>query len=245
MLSNRLMTRPQLMRDIFPRGAPEQIAEIKHPKYHRHAVRPAVGLCDAARSSVVLASVHLAKRTVWSLAEARASLERLVGLAEEWSPLDDYLMKYVINPRSARHGVRVQLPRRRSNSCARARSELEPERSVRPDLFSQAARAQPAADVMSAPDMPADQAEEGRPSHATSSAHKRVVEIDEESSEIAAVETSITEVPHSESEISEFETSEFEASESETFDVETTEISSAEAASADIAPPRRSRATPS
>ncbi len=63
-------------------------------------------------------------------------------------------------------------------------------------------------------------------------AHKRVVEIDEESSEIAAVETSITEVPHSES-----ETSEFEASESETFDVETTEISSAEAASADIAPP--------
>ncbi len=68
-------------------------------------------------------------------------------------------------------------------------------------------------------------------------AHKRVVEIDEESSEIAAVETSITEVPHSESETSEFETSEFEASESETFDVETTEISSAEAASADIAPP--------
>src|ERR1700733_11401061 len=31
--SNRLMTRPQLNRDIFPRGMPEAIAEIKHPKF--------------------------------------------------------------------------------------------------------------------------------------------------------------------------------------------------------------------
>jgi segregation and condensation protein A len=35
---------------------------------------------------------------VWSLAEARASLERLVGLTEEWSCLDDYLVKYVADP---------------------------------------------------------------------------------------------------------------------------------------------------
>jgi segregation and condensation protein A len=30
--ANRLMNRPQLQRDIFPRGEPEQIAEIRHPK---------------------------------------------------------------------------------------------------------------------------------------------------------------------------------------------------------------------
>jgi segregation and condensation protein A len=48
----------------------------------------------------VLATVHLTKRTVWSLAEARASLERLVGLAdaEAWSCLDDYLLTYVVDP---------------------------------------------------------------------------------------------------------------------------------------------------
>jgi segregation and condensation protein A len=46
----------------------------------------------------VLASVHLAKRTVWSLAEARASLERLVGATEEWSCLDEYLLSYVVDP---------------------------------------------------------------------------------------------------------------------------------------------------
>ncbi len=48
----------------------------------------------------VLATVHLAKRTVWSLSEARASLERLVGSAEseDWASLDEYLMRYVVDP---------------------------------------------------------------------------------------------------------------------------------------------------
>src|SRR5579885_2447842 len=32
-VSNQLMGRPQLQRDIFPRGFPETIAEIRHPKY--------------------------------------------------------------------------------------------------------------------------------------------------------------------------------------------------------------------
>ncbi|MGY4333232.1 chromatin segregation and condensation protein Rec8/ScpA/Scc1 (kleisin family) [Bradyrhizobium sp. LB7.2] len=36
--ANRLMNRQQLLRDIFPRGEPEQIAEIKHPKIHRDAL---------------------------------------------------------------------------------------------------------------------------------------------------------------------------------------------------------------
>src|SRR6202012_5875491 len=50
------------------------------------------------RHQPVLASVHLARRTVWSLAEARASLERLGGMAEEWSRLDEVLIHYVVDP---------------------------------------------------------------------------------------------------------------------------------------------------
>ena len=48
----------------------------------------------------MLATVHLAKRTVWSLAEARASLERLIGMtgSEDWSCLDEYLLSYVVDP---------------------------------------------------------------------------------------------------------------------------------------------------
>jgi segregation and condensation protein A len=95
--ANRLMARPQLQRDIFVRGRPEAIAEIKHPKFTA-TLFDLLNAYAAQRQQRVLATVHLAKRTVWSLAEARASLERLVGVAEEWSCLDEYLTAYVLDP---------------------------------------------------------------------------------------------------------------------------------------------------
>jgi segregation and condensation protein A len=95
--ANRLMTRPQLQRDIFMRGRPEAIAEIKHPKFTA-TLFDLLSAYAVQRQQRVLASVHLAKRTVWSLAEARASLERLVGAAEEWSCLVEYLTAYVLDP---------------------------------------------------------------------------------------------------------------------------------------------------
>jgi len=97
--ANRLMNRPQLLRDIFPRGAPEQIAEIRHPKYTA-TLYDLLTAYATQRQSRVLASVHLARRTVWSLAEARASLERLIGLpeSEDWGCLDEYLLRFVADP---------------------------------------------------------------------------------------------------------------------------------------------------
>ena len=95
--SNRLMNRPQLLRDIFPRGNPETIAEIRHPRYTA-TLLDLLTANDAQRQQRLLASVHLVRRTVWSLTEARASLERLIGLAEDWSCLDEYLLAYVVEP---------------------------------------------------------------------------------------------------------------------------------------------------
>jgi segregation and condensation protein A len=95
--SNRLMNRPQLQRDIFPRGDPEQIAEIKHPRFTA-TLFDLLTAYAAQRQQRVLATVHLARRTVWSLSEARASLERLVGLAQDWSRLDEYLLSYIADP---------------------------------------------------------------------------------------------------------------------------------------------------
>lgn len=95
--SNRLMTRPQLQRDIFPRGMPEAIAEVKHPRFTA-TLYDLLSAYAMQRQSRVLTNVHLAKRTVWSLSEARASLERLVGMAEDWSRLDEYLLAYIADP---------------------------------------------------------------------------------------------------------------------------------------------------
>jgi segregation and condensation protein A len=95
--ANRLMNRPQLKREVFPRGNPETIAHIRHPHYTA-TLFDLLTAYAAQRQQRVLASVHLARRTVWSLSEARASLERLVGLAEDWSCLDEYLLAYVVDP---------------------------------------------------------------------------------------------------------------------------------------------------
>lgn len=95
--SNQLMTRPQLNRDIFPRGIPEAIAEVKHPRFTA-TLYDLLSAYATQRQARVLTRVHLAKRSVWSLAEARASLERLVGMAEDWSRLDEYLLAYVEDP---------------------------------------------------------------------------------------------------------------------------------------------------
>ena len=95
--SNRLMNRQQLQRDVFARGDPESIAEVRHQKY-TSTLFDLLSAYAVQRQQRVLTSVHLARRTVWSLAEARASLERLVGIAEDWSCLDEYLLKYVADP---------------------------------------------------------------------------------------------------------------------------------------------------
>ena len=95
--ANRLMNRPQFQRDIFPRGNPESIAEIRHPKFTA-TLFDLLTAYSAQRQQRVLATVHLTKRTVWSLSEARASLERLIGIADDWSCLDEYLLNYVVDP---------------------------------------------------------------------------------------------------------------------------------------------------
>ena len=98
--ANRLMNRPQFQRDVFPRGNPEEIAEVRRPKFTA-TLFDLLSAYAIQRQARVVTSVHMAKRTVWSLAEARATLERLVGMTEvsdDWGCLDDYLLDYVAEP---------------------------------------------------------------------------------------------------------------------------------------------------
>jgi segregation and condensation protein A len=50
------------------------------------------------RQRQALSRVKLPERKVWSLPEARAALERLVGKAADWTRLDQYLIAYVVEP---------------------------------------------------------------------------------------------------------------------------------------------------
>ena len=99
----------------------------------------------------MLASVHLAKRTVWSLSEARASLERLIGIAEEWSCLDEYLMSYVVDP-SQRATVFASSFAAALELVREGAMELNQKEAFAP-LYFRKRLPQPA---MSAPDLPVE-----------------------------------------------------------------------------------------
>jgi len=93
----RLFERPLLGRDVFGRGDPEPIAEIKRPEWSA-TLYDLISAYATERQRHALRRVRFAKRSVWSLVEARAALQRLVGTTGEWSNLDDYLIAFVVEP---------------------------------------------------------------------------------------------------------------------------------------------------
>jgi segregation and condensation protein A len=96
-VATRLMGRPQLHRDVFNRGDPEPVANIQHPQWSA-TLYDLLSSYAVQRQRNALARVRVAERSVWSLAEARAAVERLIGRADDWSRLDEFLIAYVVEP---------------------------------------------------------------------------------------------------------------------------------------------------
>ena len=91
------MGRPQLNRDVFARGAPEPIAEIKQPEWTA-TLYDLLSAYATQRSRSALSRVRFKKRTVWSLAEARAALERLIGQSTRLVAPRRVPVAYVVEP---------------------------------------------------------------------------------------------------------------------------------------------------
>jgi segregation and condensation protein A len=96
-VAEQLLDRPQLGREVFPRGRPEPIAQIKRPEWTA-TLYDLLSAYAGQRQKQARAYVRVPKRTVWSLAEAREALERLIGGAADWSLLDEYLRAYMVEP---------------------------------------------------------------------------------------------------------------------------------------------------
>jgi len=99
-LAAKLMERPQYNRDIFGRGAPEPIADVKEPEWSA-TLYDLLTAYTTQRQHSTLSRVRFAKRTVWSLAEARAALERLIGQTADWTRIDEFLISYMFEPAMA------------------------------------------------------------------------------------------------------------------------------------------------
>ena len=95
--ADQLTGRPQLGRDVFGRGAPEPIADIKRPEWTATLYDLLTAYAQQRQKSA-LARVRFAPRSVWSLGEARQALERLVGATQDWGRLDEFLISYLVEP---------------------------------------------------------------------------------------------------------------------------------------------------
>jgi len=99
--ADKLTQRAQLGRDMFLRGGPEGLETISQANYHA-SLFDLLSAYARQRAKTAVSRVVLKQRNVWSLAEAREALERLAGVAAEWTVLDDFLLQYCVDLQTAR-----------------------------------------------------------------------------------------------------------------------------------------------
>jgi len=95
--AEKLINRPRLGRDLFERGAPEGVSVVSRPRFEA-SLFDLLSAYAQQRQKQALSRVTLRQRVVWSIAEARETLERLAGVALDWTVLDDYLLQYCVTP---------------------------------------------------------------------------------------------------------------------------------------------------
>jgi segregation and condensation protein A len=87
-----LLNRPRLGRDFFARGEPEPIETSRRVSYAANLYDLLAAYARQAQRHA-LARVRFKTREVWSLAEARQALTRLIGGQSDWTAFDDFLLQ--------------------------------------------------------------------------------------------------------------------------------------------------------
>jgi segregation and condensation protein A len=96
-----LFARPQLGRDVFARGAPEPIARTSAIVYEA-TLYDLLSAYARQTQKHARARVRFKPRVVWSLAEAREALTRMIGEVDDWTELDSWLISYGVEPKFRR-----------------------------------------------------------------------------------------------------------------------------------------------
>ncbi len=96
-----LFARPLLGRDVFARGAPEPIARGGAIVYEA-TLYDLLSAYARQTQKHARSRVRLKPRVVWSLAEAREALTRMIGEIADWTDLDSWLIAYGVEPKFRR-----------------------------------------------------------------------------------------------------------------------------------------------
>lgn len=96
--ATRLVNRNRLGRDIFVRGAPEHIPVERRSAFDA-SLYDLLSAYAQLRQREAVMQVTIEKRQVWSLANARLMLARLMGDMTDWTALDHFLLRYIDDPK--------------------------------------------------------------------------------------------------------------------------------------------------
>lgn len=95
--AGRLVNRDRLGRDFFVRGAPEVIIEERRSAFDA-TLYDLLSAYASLRQRSAVTNVTISRRRVWSLADARLMLARLIGELDQWTALDGFLIRYLADP---------------------------------------------------------------------------------------------------------------------------------------------------
>jgi segregation and condensation protein A len=93
----RLVNRNRLGRDVMARGMPEIVVLEKQTTYQA-SLYDLLTAYAIQRQRQAVTNVRIARRTVWSLQDARELLTRLIGRMRDWTALDRFLVEYLATP---------------------------------------------------------------------------------------------------------------------------------------------------
>ncbi len=125
----RLANRDRLGRDVFSRGSPEPI-EVTQRHEFSATIYDLLSAYAAQRQRNAVSIVHVRRRQVWSLQEAREALVRLAPGFADWISFDEILAPYF-----------ASRPNRRSIAASALGASLELVREGRLELRQAAAYA--------------------------------------------------------------------------------------------------------
>ncbi|MBA8880791.1 segregation and condensation protein A [Phyllobacterium myrsinacearum] len=95
--ATKLVNRNRLGRDIFARGMPEAVI-VDQTNIYSATLYELLTAYASQRQKQAISHVQIARRSVWSLKEARTILMRLIGEMKDWTALDQYLLDFIASP---------------------------------------------------------------------------------------------------------------------------------------------------
>jgi segregation and condensation protein A len=94
----RLMARNLLGRDVFSRGSPESLVFETKREYADNLIDLLKAYAERRQKKLRHQSYTVHKLPTFSIKDARAALERLIGAMDDWGRFDDWLADYLDDP---------------------------------------------------------------------------------------------------------------------------------------------------